>query len=115
MNQTRKVVTMDGNGRIWTEEQEIPEPRAGQLVVEVRASMISPGTELGGVKTRRANPTLNPNVRSVIATPALSSTKEGIVVNLKSETACRAWGVDTPCTQRTPVCRTISARRFLTM
>lgn len=63
MNQTRKVVTMDGNGRIWTEEQEIPEPRAGQLVIEVRASMVSPGTELGGVKGRRANPTPNPTKR----------------------------------------------------
>ena len=53
MSRTRKVVIMNEAGRIWTEEQETPAPKPGQLLVEVRASMVSPGTELGGVKRRR--------------------------------------------------------------
>lgn len=53
---TRKVVMLDGAGRIWTAEQDMPTPRDGQLVVEVAASMVSPGTELGGVRRRRENP-----------------------------------------------------------
>ena len=48
MNQTRKVVVMDSNGKIWTEEQSIPELKSGQLLVEVGASMVSPGSGLGG-------------------------------------------------------------------
>ncbi len=56
MSKTRKVVMMDNAGRIWTEEQETPAPKPGQLLIEVRASMVSPGTELGGVKRRRENP-----------------------------------------------------------
>ncbi len=56
MSQTRKVVMMNEAGRIWTEEQETPAPKPGQLLIEVRASMVSPGTELGGVKRRRENP-----------------------------------------------------------
>ena len=63
MNQTRKVVVMDSNGKIWTEEQSIPELKSGQLLVEVGASMVSPGSGLGGVKDRRANPTPNPTKR----------------------------------------------------
>lgn len=52
----RKVVMMNEAGHIWTEEQETPAPKPGQLLIEVRASMVSPGTELGGVKRRRENP-----------------------------------------------------------
>ncbi len=52
----RKVVMMNEAGHIWTEEQETPAPKPGQLRIEVRASMVSPGTELGGVKRRRENP-----------------------------------------------------------
>ena len=56
MSKTRKVVMMNGAGKIWTEEQETPAPKPGQLLIEVHASMVSPGTELGGVKRRRENP-----------------------------------------------------------
>ncbi len=38
----------------------MPSPRPGQLLVEMKASAISPGTELGGVKARRANPNDGP-------------------------------------------------------
>ena len=63
MSQTRKVVVMDSNGKIWTEEQPTPELEPGQLLVEVGASMVSPGSGLGGVKSRRANPQPNPTKR----------------------------------------------------
>ena len=56
MSKTRKVLMMNEAGRIWTEEQETPAPKLGQLLIEVHASMVSPGSELGGVKRRRENP-----------------------------------------------------------
>ena len=52
----RKVVMRNEAGRIWTEEQETPALKPGQLLIEVHASMVSPGTELGGMKRRRENP-----------------------------------------------------------
>jgi threonine dehydrogenase-like Zn-dependent dehydrogenase len=60
MSRTRKAVMMDSNGGITTEEQPTPAPAPGQLLIEVHASMVSPGTELGGVKRRRQNPQPNP-------------------------------------------------------
>jgi threonine dehydrogenase-like Zn-dependent dehydrogenase len=63
MHQTRKVVMMDTSGRISTEEQRMPELKPGQLLIEVRASMVSPGSELGGLRHRRANPDPNPTKR----------------------------------------------------
>ena len=56
MSRIRKVVMRNEAGRIWTEEQETPAPKPGQLLIEVHASMVSPGTELGGIKRRRENP-----------------------------------------------------------
>ena len=56
MSKTRKVVMRSDAGRVSTEEQETPEPKPGQLLIEVHASMVSPGTELGGMKRRRENP-----------------------------------------------------------
>src|SRR3712207_3350265 len=53
---TRRVVMMDGAGRITVEDQAVPELRPGQMLVEVMACMVSPGTELGGVLARRQNP-----------------------------------------------------------
>ncbi len=52
----RKVVMRNEAGRIWTEEQETPALKPGQLLIEVFTSMVSPGTELGGMKRRRENP-----------------------------------------------------------
>lgn len=49
----RKFATIDGKGIISVEEGPIPEPNKGELLIEVYASAISPGTELGGVKSRR--------------------------------------------------------------
>jgi threonine dehydrogenase-like Zn-dependent dehydrogenase len=52
----RRVVMLDGAGRITVEREAIPEPKPGQVLVEVRACCVSPGTELGGVPERRRNP-----------------------------------------------------------
>lgn len=47
---------LDGAGRITVEREPVPEPLPGQVLVEVRACCVSPGTELGAVPARRANP-----------------------------------------------------------
>jgi len=52
----RKFATIDGRGIIALGEGPIPSPGKGELLVEVHASSVSSGTELGGVKSRRANP-----------------------------------------------------------
>ena len=65
MSQIRKVVVMDSNGKIWTEEQPTPEPESGQLLVEVRASMVSPGSGLGGVKKQTRKPRTESNQASL--------------------------------------------------
>lgn len=75
MSKTRKVVMMNGAGRIWTAEQETPAPKPGQLLIEVHASMVSPGTELGGVKRRRENPGDASQQR------AFGYTNAGVVIN----------------------------------
>lgn len=57
---TRRVVTLDGAGRIAVAEQPLPALEAGRVLVEVKACLVSPGTELGGVSERRANPVDRP-------------------------------------------------------
>ncbi|MBM4036957.1 MAG: zinc-binding dehydrogenase [Planctomycetes bacterium] len=53
----RRVAAIDGRGQFAVIEEPIPEPKPGQVLIEVAASLISPGTELGGVPARRKNPT----------------------------------------------------------
>ncbi len=79
MSNTRKVLMMNTAGRIWTEEQETPEPKSGQLLIEVHASMVSPGTELGGVKRRRENPGAEARQRP------FGYTNAGIVIGKKGD------------------------------
>ena len=52
----RKVAAIDGQGNILVLEEPLAAPKPGQVQIEVAASMVSPGTELGGVKRRRENP-----------------------------------------------------------
>lgn len=54
---TLKVLAIDGKGQVVVVEQPMIVPKSGQVLVEVKASLVSPGTELGGVKRRRENPT----------------------------------------------------------
>lgn len=52
----RKVVAFDGRGVVSVLEQPMPEPGPGEVLVRVRASMISAGTEMSGVAWRREHP-----------------------------------------------------------
>ena len=52
----RLVGAIDGHGRGVAIEQEIGGPNAGQILVRVSASLISPGSELGRVPDRRQSP-----------------------------------------------------------
>ncbi|NQU44269.1 hypothetical protein HQ520_13350 [bacterium] len=55
----RKVAALCGDGHIRLIEQEIPAIRPGAVLVGVRASLVSPGTELGGwpqLKAKREDP-----------------------------------------------------------
>ncbi|MAE63147.1 MAG: hypothetical protein CMJ18_02640 [Phycisphaeraceae bacterium] len=56
MSQSRRVLTTDGAGRIRVIDEPCPVSAAGEVLVEVAASIVSPGTELGGVAGRRAAP-----------------------------------------------------------
>ncbi len=56
MSRTRRVVTMDGAGRIAVAEEPVPDLGDGTVLVEVRSCLISPGTELAGVRYRREKP-----------------------------------------------------------
>ena len=52
----RRVGSIDGYGKGLCQEVDTPELKAGEVRVAVRASMISPGTELGSLRNLRANP-----------------------------------------------------------
>jgi len=52
----RKCVARDGAGIISVIEEDVPSCGPNEVLVEVRASMISPGTELGGTKAQRERP-----------------------------------------------------------
>jgi len=52
----RKVLTVNGSGSFAVEWQELPPLKEYEVLVEVKASGISPGTELGGIKSLRENP-----------------------------------------------------------
>ncbi len=56
MAKMRKVVTLDGSGRIAVREEPVPEVAPGTVLVDVKAALVSPGTELGGVRAMRARP-----------------------------------------------------------
>ncbi|NLG28993.1 MAG: hypothetical protein GX557_13860 [Chloroflexi bacterium] len=45
---TRHVAALTGDGRITLLEQPVPALREGAVLVQVHASLVSPGTELGG-------------------------------------------------------------------
>ncbi|HNS31804.1 MAG TPA: zinc-binding alcohol dehydrogenase [bacterium] len=53
----RKILTMDGTGRFEVQQQDVPSLKEYEVLVEVKASGISPGTELGGIKHLRTNTT----------------------------------------------------------
>jgi len=54
MAQRRIVAALMGDGRIGLVEQDVPELRPGAVLVQVHASLVSPGTELGGWRGLKA-------------------------------------------------------------
>lgn len=56
MDEVRQVVTADGAGRIDLVEEPISSPGAGEVVVEVEASLITPGSGAYHVGRRRTDP-----------------------------------------------------------
>ena len=52
----RRVAAIDGAGRFILLKEEIPGPKPGEVLIEVKASLISPGTELGEIPRMRKNP-----------------------------------------------------------
>ena len=48
MNGKRNIAALTGDGRITVVQQEIPETVPGSVLLEVKASLVSPGTELSG-------------------------------------------------------------------
>lgn len=55
----RAVAAVCGDGRLRLVEQEVPALRPGAVLVEVHASLVSPGTEVGGwrrLAAKRQNP-----------------------------------------------------------
>jgi len=56
MPKTRQVGALDGTGHAVVLTQPVPELRKGTVLVETRASLISPGTELGLAKSQRKDP-----------------------------------------------------------
>ena len=53
---TTRVAALDGRGRAFLIEREIPELADGRVLVAVRASMFSPGSELSRAKRLRTTP-----------------------------------------------------------
>ncbi len=56
--ETRRVLMVDGAGRFAVDEAPIPELLPGTVLVEVKSCLVSPGTELGGVSSKRRSPDL---------------------------------------------------------
>lgn len=56
MDGTRRVATLSGCGELTVEERPMPGPGRGEVLVEVAASLLSPGTEGTIIRNRRDDP-----------------------------------------------------------
>jgi len=52
----RRFLAIDGRGTLSVEQEPMPPFGPAEALVDVHASLISPGTEMGGVKNRRMHP-----------------------------------------------------------
>ncbi len=87
----RKILTIDGAGRFEVELQDVPSLNEYDVLVEVKASGISPGTELGGIKHLRANPSNSTNSR------AFGYQNSGIVVEIGKQVKNLKEGMRVAC------------------
>jgi threonine dehydrogenase-like Zn-dependent dehydrogenase len=58
--QRRRVGALDATGHALVIKAPVPKPKTGQVLVRVRASLVSPGTELSGAKRARAEGQTDP-------------------------------------------------------
>lgn len=56
MDETRRVVMTDGAGAVYLEEEPLGSPGEGEVVIEVEASLITPGSGAHHVERRRSDP-----------------------------------------------------------
>jgi len=61
--QTRKVLAVHGDGQLRRIEEPMPAVEPGMVLVKVRASLVSPGSELGGGWQALRQLQLNPEQR----------------------------------------------------
>ncbi len=54
MKRTAAIIT--GSGEVKTRREELPKLKKNEVLIKVHASLISPGTEMGGVKGKREKP-----------------------------------------------------------
>lgn len=52
----QKVLAINGFGRFVLVSRDLPAPKRGEVLVQVKSCLISPGTELGGIKSTRRHP-----------------------------------------------------------
>ncbi len=62
--QERLAAVITANGGVETRKMALPELKDGQALIKTHASLISPGTEMNGVKQRRAKP--DPNAKECV-------------------------------------------------
>ncbi|OYT31872.1 MAG: hypothetical protein B6U94_01580 [Thermofilum sp. ex4484_79] len=74
----RKVVKVDSFGDVFVDEEEIEKPGRGEILVKVKYSVISSGTELAGIISRRKSK--NPDLKAY----TLGYSNSGVVVSLGS-------------------------------
>jgi len=76
----RRVVTVDGEGRIGIAEEPVPDPGAGEVLVEVEASLVTPGSGAAPVARRREDPDpgAEPSKRGYQAAGRVAGLGEGV-------------------------------------
>jgi len=53
----RAAAIITGSGEVKTRREELPELKDNEVLIKVHSSLISPGTEIAGVKNKREEPT----------------------------------------------------------
>lgn len=65
MSPIGRVAKFDGAGQFTVEEEAVPTPDAGELVIDVGAALVSAGTHGGHIAQLRADPTPEQSLRTI--------------------------------------------------
>lgn len=73
-------MTVDGEGRVYLEEEPVPEPGPGEVAVDVAATLITPGSGASTVAARREDPdpAREPKRRGYQAAGRISAVGDGV-------------------------------------